>query len=172
MRYALMRQMDVSNGAGLGVALFVQGCHFHCKGCFNRDTWPFTGGENWTPAAERQFMSLVARPYIRRVSILGGEPLARENREAVLRLILHLRHDFPDKKIWVYTGYPWEEVVDGADNTMHLIANHVDVIVDGRFVEELRDLTLPFRGSSNQRIIDCKKSLAEGHVVLWQNSHS
>lgn len=168
MRYASIDTCEICNGSGFGVSLFVQGCHFHCKGCFNRETWPFTGGHVWTPQREQEFFGLIARPYIRRVSILGGEPLARENRDAVLTLLLHIRHDFPDKAIWVYTGYPWEDLMADADNTPHLILHNCDVVVDGRFMENLRDLTLPFRGSSNQRVIDAKASVASGEIVLWE----
>lgn len=106
MRYAQIRKMDISNGEGIGISLFVQGCHFHCKNCFNQETWDFKGGKEWTPAVEEGFIKLAGKPYIKRISILGGEPLADENVKAVYDLIVHLREIYGDsKEIWLYTGY-------------------------------------------------------------------
>lgn len=152
MRIADIQEFDVNNGEGVGCSLFVQGCHFHCKNCFNQSTWDFNGGEEWTQSTKEKFLELVNRPYITRVSILGGEPLADENIQDVYGLIKQIPSS---KKIWLYTGYVWDDM----DFVRRLVANSVDVLVDGRFVDELRDLNLPFRGSSNQRLIDVKKTL-------------
>lgn len=152
MRIADIQEFDVNNGEGVGCSLFVQGCHFHCKNCFNQSTWDFNGGKEWTKATKEKFLELVNRPYITRVSILGGEPLADENIQDVYDLIKQIPSG---KKIWLYTGYIWENM----DFVRRLVANSVDVLVDGQFVDELKDMTLPFKGSSNQRLIDIKKTL-------------
>lgn len=161
MRYAQMRKMDISNGEGIGVALFTQGCPFHCKGCFNPETWDFNGGKEWTDKEEKEFLELMDRPYIKRISFLGGEPLAEQNDDTLPSLIMEIKMQFPDKKIWVYSGNVWENLKDKP------VMKYIDVLVDGPFVEELKDLTLPFRGSSNQRIIDVQKSLNEGKVIKY-----
>lgn len=168
MRYASIRSMDVSNGEGVGVSLFVQGCHFHCKNCFNQDTWDFSGGKEWNREIEDEFMKLVNRPYIKRVSLLGGEPLADENVLDIMRLINRIKTECPDKKIWCYTGYTWEQIfpivnpylnLTQAEMTRQNAVKNCDILVDGRFVEEEKDLSLEFRGSKNQRIIDVKERI-------------
>lgn len=166
MRYASIRTMDVSDGEGVGCSLFVQGCHFHCKNCFNQSTWDFNGGKEWTKDTKEKFLELVNRPYITRVSILGGEPLADENIEDVSDLISQIPLN---KKVWLYTGYVYENM----DSDRKLVSNSVDVLVDGQFVDELKDMNLPFRGSSNQRLIDIKKTLdsfeiGDGKVVEYK----
>ena len=166
MRYASIRSMDISNGEGVGVSLFVQGCHFHCKNCFNQDTWDFSGGKEWNREIEDEFMKLVNRPYIKRVSLLGGEPLADENVLDIMRLINRIKTECPDKKIWCYTGYTWEQIfpivnpylnLTQAEMTRQNVVKNCDILVDGRFVEEEKDLLLEFRGSKNQKIIDVKE---------------
>ena len=168
MRYASMRSMDISNGEGVGVSLFVQGCHFHCKNCFNQDTWDFSGGKEWNREIEDEFMKLVNRPYIKRVSLLGGEPLADENVLDIMRLINRIKTECPDKKIWCYTGYTWEQIfpivnpylnLTQAEMTRQNAVKSCDILVDGRFVDEEKDLSLEFRGSRNQRIIDVKERI-------------
>ena len=168
MRYASIRSMDISNGEGVGVSLFVQGCHFHCKNCFNQDTWDFSGGKEWNRKIEDEFMKLVNRPYIKRVSLLGGEPLADENVLDIMRLINRIKTESPDKKIWCYTGYTWEQIfpivnpylnLTQAEMTRQNAVKSCDILVDGRFVEEEKDLSLEFRGSENQRIIDVKERM-------------
>lgn len=146
MRYASIRDVDISNGRGIGVALFVQGCHFHCKNCFNPTTWSFQEGKLWTNEIENRFFYLVSRPYIERVSFLGGEPLVDENYDTIVKLAKSI----DNKKKWCYTGYTLEEL---KANGKEEILKHIDVLVDGRYVDELRDLNLEFRGSSNQRIL-------------------
>ena len=158
MRYASIRDLDISNGNDIGVALFTQGCHFHCKNCFNKSTWDFDGGKEFTKETCDKFMKLVNRPFIKRVSILGGEPLTKENVDDVCNLLKQIKN----KTIWVYTGYTFETVKN------YDIMKYIDYLVDGQYVDELRDLRLKFRGSSNQRIIDVQKSLKENKVSLYE----
>lgn len=158
MRYASIRDLDISNGNDIGVALFTQGCHFHCKNCFNKSTWDFDGGEEFTKETCDKFMKLVNRPFIKRVSILGGEPLAKETVDDVCNILKQIKN----KTIWVYTGHTFETVKN------YDIMKYIDYLVDGQYVDELRDLRLKFRGSSNQRIIDVQKSLKENKVILYE----
>lgn len=192
IRYAQIRSLDLSNGEGVGVALFVQGCHFHCKNCFNPETWDFSGGKEWTEEIKNKFLKLLDRPYIKRVSILGGEPLAEENVDNVLDLVNRIRLSNPQKSIWLYTGYKtfgitkefWgfepnivtDKVLEppklkiGISNLKKRsdIICQCDVLVDGQYVEAKRDITLPWAGSSNQRVIRIQQSLQKGEIVLWQ----
>lgn len=181
MRYASIRSLDISNGDMIAVSLFTQGCHFHCDNCFNTSAWDFNGGKEWTEEVENKFMALVDRPYIKRVSILGGEPLADENVECVYELLKKIRKKFPDKRIWVYTGYTYEEITadhsfitnEGSsvqskfDAYRSAILSVCDVLVDGRFIDKLKDPSLAFRGSSNQRVIDVSETIKKGEMALW-----
>lgn len=181
MRYARIRKMDVSNGEGVGISLFVQGCHFHCKGCFNQETWDFNGGKEWTPEIEEQFIQLANKPYIKRISILGGEPLADENVRDVYYLITQLKIRYPEKKIWLYTGYEWEKIVaecnairvENGDYLSNLYRYSAivlaDIVVDGKFQLDKQDLyndNIVFAGSTNQRVIDSGASLSNGRIIL------
>ena len=173
MRYALIREMDVSNGVGVGVSLFVQGCHFHCKGCFNPETWDFSGGNEWTSETENKFIELAGKPYIKRISILGGEPLADENVYDVMMLLKKIRRIYPDKKIWLYTGYTWESIsaLYRKDFERCEALSYVDVLVDGQFQLDKQDTLnreIVFAGSTNQRIIDVQKSIASGSIIPFQ----
>lgn len=166
IRYAQIRSMDISNGEGIGVSLFVQGCHFHCHNCFNSDTWNFDGGKKWTQRTKEEFLNLVAKPYIKRVTVLGGEPLAEENVDEVFDLLADVKQQFSDKKIWLYTGYTWAELFDcqnrsrsRGDIFRKATILLCDVLVDGRYEDSLRDFNLKWRGSSNQRVIDVQKSI-------------
>lgn len=209
MRYASIRNLDISNGANIGVALFVQGCdrNPHCKNCFNSETWDFNGGKEWTEETKNKFMELIDRPYIKRISILGGEPLAEQNLDGVLSLIKEIREkypisqnpnsenigksrvledenskeiriSFPKKSIWLYTGYELSEItkqeqyekVSGIPSVWSKrwkIISNIDVLVDGEYIDEQKDLTLKWRGSKNQNCIDVKQSLAQNKVVLY-----
>lgn len=188
MRYSQIRSIDISNGEGVGCSLFVQGCKFHCKNCFNSDTWDFTGGREWTNDIKKDFLKLIGRPYIKRVSILGGEPLANENLDNVLSLIGEIRDSYTEKAIWLYTGYIWEEIMNHIElneecdeyGGVNCIENqnmkirkevllNVDVLVDGQYIDNQRDITLKWRGSKNQRVIDVHKSLETGGVALFCN---
>lgn len=198
MRYAQVRSMDISNGEGVGVSLFVQGCPFHCKNCFNSETWDFNGGKEWTEKTKNKFMELIDRPYIKRVSFLGGECLADQNLDGVLDLIKQIRISFPEKTIWLYTGYhvfinypeshrqhkvilstrpnaSTNIIYDDElffkkkeeDRKRSEIISNVDIIVDGEYIDEQKDLTLKWRGSKNQHVIDVKQSLAQNKMILY-----
>lgn len=181
MRYAQIRAMDISNGEGVGVSLFVQGCPFHCKNCFNSETWDFNGGKEWTEKTKNKFMELINRPYIKRVSFLGGECLAEQNLDEVLELVKQIRILYPEKTIWLYTGfdfdllnskyneYKYTPFAANADEwlTRWEIISNIDVLVDGEYIDEQKDLTLKFRGSKNQRVINVKETLKQGKVVLY-----
>ena len=184
MRYSSMRNLDISNGEGVGISLFVQGCPFHCKNCFNSDTWDFNGGKEWTEKTKNKFMELIDRPYIKRVSFLGGECLADQNLDEVLKLVKEIRISFPEKTIWLYTGFEWNQIMnmqvmqpifsckDLESKIQNILKRQeiikmCDVLVDGEYIDEQKDLTLKFRGSKNQRVIDVKKSLAQNKVVLY-----
>jgi len=160
--------MDISNGEGIGVALFVQGCHFHCKNCFNSDTWDFSAGKEWTEEVKKDFLRLVANPHIKRISLLGGEPLADENLNDVFDLVNEIRLSFPEKTIWLYSGYCWFEIFRKNGKLIRQqIVSLCDVMIDGRYIDEQRDITLKWRGSKNQRCIDVKRTLIQGEVVLY-----
>ena len=177
IRYASIRNMDISNGEGVGVALFVQGCPFnpHCYNCFNTDTWDFNGGKEWTQEVEDKLIELANKPYIKRLSILGGEPLADENLDGVLHLVDRFRLSFPNKSIWIYSGFQWSEIFnDGVYLTKDCvgwkrreIVRQCDVMIDGKYVDSQRDITLKWRGSLNQHAIDVEKSMIKGEIVLW-----
>lgn len=186
MRFASMRNLDISNGEGVGVSLFVQGCDRHCFNCFNSDTWDFNGGKEWTEETKNKFIKLIDRPYINRISVLGGEPLAEQNLDEVLSLIKEIRISFPDKTIWLYTGYELNQIMNikvtqpffSCQDLESKIQNVLkrqeiikmcDVVVDGEYIDEQRDITLKWRGSSNQRVIDVKQSLTQNKVVLYCN---
>lgn len=184
MRYSSMRNLDISNGEGVGVSLFVQGCPFHCKNCFNSDTWDFNGGKEWTEEIKDKFIKLIDRPYIKRVSFLGGECLAEQNLDEVLKLVQEIRISFPEKTIWLYTGFCWNDImcsfaglqadyvvldkkdIEAWEKRKEIISN-ADVLVDGEYIDEQRDITLKWRGSSNQRVISVVDSLAQGKIVLY-----
>lgn len=172
MKYADIKKMDITNGEELGVSLFVQGCHFHCKNCFNQSTWDFNGGKEWTEDIRTIFLNLIKNPHIKRVSILGGEPLADENVTEIWKLLILIKKYFPDKKIWIYTGYDFETEIKLGNwsyyNALRLNAIELcDILIDGRYVNELRNYKLKWRGSSNQRVIDVQESLKQDKVVLY-----
>lgn len=214
MKYAQIRSMDISNGEGVGVSLFVQGCDRHCFNCFNSETWDFNGGKEWTEETKNKFMELIDRPYIKRISILGGEPLAEQNLDDVLSLVKEIREkysisqnpnsenigksrvledenskeiriSFPEKTIWLYTGFRWNYIMnyqpvetddfdyieesynDGLMEKRKQIISLCNIVVDGEYIDEQKDLTLAYRGSKNQHVIDVKQSLAQNKVVLY-----
>jgi anaerobic ribonucleoside-triphosphate reductase activating protein len=185
MRFASMRNLDISNGEGVGVSLFVQGCDRHCFNCFNPDTWDFNGGKEWTEEAKNKFIKLIDRPYINRISVLGGEPLAEQNLDEVLSLIKEIRISLPDKTIWLYTGFRWNYIMnyqpvetddfdyieesynDGLMEKRKRIISLCDVVIDGEYIDEQKDLTLKWRGSKNQHVIDVNQSLAQNKMVLY-----
>lgn len=156
--------MDITNGEGIGVSLFVQGCPFHCLNCFNPDTWDGNKGRNWTEDTENGFIELAKRPYIKRISILGGEPLWNPNQYEIFLLCKKIKTVFPNKKIWLYSGYTYEQIIQSREKRKVLY--YIDVLVDGQYIDSQRDVTLAFRGSRNQRLIDVKKTLENNKIVL------
>jgi anaerobic ribonucleoside-triphosphate reductase activating protein len=147
LRYAYINTCDICNGKYFGVSLFVQGCHFRCPNCFNQSTWDFKGGKEFTIETMRHLIKLMDRPYIKRFTLLGGEPLAPENIETSKEILRVIKETYPNKQVWLFTGYAMENIPDKS------ILKYVDVLVDGPYKHELRDLSLAFRGSSNQRVI-------------------
>lgn len=164
MKYAQIREMDVTNGNGIGVALFTQGCPYHCKNCFNPETWDFNKGIDWTKETENRIIELLKPEYITRLTILGGEPLIERNIEPLTALLKRVKSVYPDKQVWLYTGGDFE-VLEGLYEE---IFQYIDVLIDGRYIDDLRDYKLKWRGSSNQRVIDVQKSLKEGEIILYE----
>lgn len=163
MRYAEVIPFDVCNGKQCGTSLFVQGCRLKCAGCFNPEAWDFDKGKDWDNKVKDRFLEVVARPYIKRVSILGGEPLEPENIDDVYEIIKEIKKKFSNKMIWLYTGKKAESLTDEEKK----VVEQCDILVDGAYVETLKDVTLAFRGSTNQRIIDVQESLKQNEIVLY-----
>lgn len=161
MNYATIKKTDIANGPGVRVSLFVSGCRRRCKGCFNSETWDFNYGNQFDKSAMSEIIEALDKEYIEGFSILGGEPFEKENRETVYSVIRDIKERFPNKTIWCYSGFTFEELLESSRNILEL----VDVLVDGAFLEEKKNLKLKFRGSENQRIIDVKKSLEKGETV-------
>lgn len=164
MNYAAIKKTDIANGPGVRVSLFVSGCRRHCKNCFNSETWDFNYGNQFDKSAMSEILEALEKKYIEGFSLLGGEPFEKENRETVFNILRTVREGFPYKNIWCYSGFTFEELKDSARDILELI----DVLVDGAFVEEKKNLKLKFRGSENQRIIDVKKSLNNNAVVEFE----
>lgn len=180
MRYAQIRKMDISNGEGCGVSIFTQGCPIRCQNCHNNSIWNFNGGKEWTKESEQLILELMDRPQITRLSILGGEPLLEQNVQDLARLCMQVKQTWPQKKIWLWSGYLWEDIYLLAFNNSYRtlgtqkewnwqeqkalrnILFNVDILVDGPFVQEQKDITLKWRGSKNQRVIRCKDSIEFG----------
>ena len=173
MNYGEIKTTDIANGIGVRVSLFVSGCTHHCKGCFNEQTWDFNFGKPYTEETEEAILSALAPDYIEGLTLLGGEPFEPQNQRALLPLLKKLREKMPNKTVWCYSGYLFDRELltesrarcEVTDEMLSLI----DVLVDGRFVEAQKSLMLKFRGSSNQRIIDVKKSLEAGSVILYMD---
>ena len=162
MNYAALKKFDIANGPGVRVSLFVSGCRHHCKNCFNREAWDFDFGKPFTKQTEEEILAELNKDYIKGLSLLGGEPFEPENRAALTQLLKRVREKYPEKTVWCYTGFEFEKL---SDQTAREMLSLIDVLVDGKFVEELKSPDLIFRGSSNQRIIDVKKSLEAGEVI-------
>ena len=172
MRYAKIDEYEVVNGQFGGMSLYCQGCRWRCPNCFNPETHDFNGGKEWTPEVEDKFIELASRPYIKRISFLGGECLVDENLDGVLNLVNKIRLLLPNKTIWLYSGYTWEEIQNptirnNASKIRRMIVNGVDIFIDGRYIDSQRNIQLKYRGSENQRVIDVQKSLKENKVVLY-----
>lgn len=169
MHYATIKFYDISNGPGVRVSLYVSGCRNHCKGCFNPETWDFNYGQPFTKETEDKIIEAMKPSYIKGFTLLGGDPFEPENAKALAPFMKRLREIYPDKSFWCFTGYDFERDLltgkQGDDVTQ--ILQTLDVLVDGKFVESLKDLNLKFKGSSNQRTILVQKSLETDEVVLW-----
>ena len=172
MYYGNIKKSDIANGPGVRVSLFVSGCTHHCKGCFTEETWNFKYGEPFTEKTEEQILNLLKPSYVSGLTVLGGEPMEYVNQKDLLPFLKKVRETYPKKTIWCYTGYVYEKDVLGRMVSKWKITKDIleliDVLVDGPFIEEQKDITLLFRGSSNQRLIDVPKSMKAGEVVLWE----
>lgn len=162
MKYSQIRSLDIANGPGCRVSIFVSGCEHRCKGCFNPATWNFDFGKEFTEDTLRGILKLAKPDYISGLSILGGEPLHPRNIAEVCRLARRFKEAYPEKDIWLWTGYQLEDIFE------NLVDSEIDVVVDGKFVEELKDLRLKYRGSSNQRVIDLKETLCTGAIKGYE----
>ena len=174
MNYAAIKTHDVANGPGVRVSLFVSGCTHHCKGCFNPETWDFAYGSPYTEETEQTVLDACDHDYIRGLTLLGGEPFEPENQKALLPLLRRFRARFPDKSVWCYSGYDYErDMLSGQLGDWSVtkeMLSLIDVLVDGEFHQDEKDLTLRFRGSANQRVIDVPRSLQYDQVLLWDGS--
>lgn len=172
MYYGEIKKTDIANGYGVRVSLFVSGCTRHCKNCFNAETWSFTYGQPFTAETEEELLRALEPSYINGLSVLGGEPMELENQRSLLPFLKRVRAQFPQKDVWCYTGSTLEtDLAPGGRNFCEVtddLLSQIDVLVDGAFVEELKDITLQFRGSSNQRLIDLKSSRKSGQLILWE----
>ena len=170
MYYAKIKRYDVSNGPGVRVSLYVSGCRNHCKNCFQPETWDFHYGRPYTRDTEEEILKALEPDYIQGLTLLGGEPMEPENQPALLELVEAVKKRFPAKDIWCYTGFTYETDLRPGGRChgpcTDRLLSFLDILVDGRFVQEKRNLLLPFRGSENQRIIDMPETLAQGAAVL------
>ena len=171
MYYGEIKKSDIANGEGVRVSLFVSGCTHHCKGCFNSDTWDFCYGKEYTDETEEYILELMSKPYIKGFSLLGGEPFEPCNQRSLLPLLSKIKQLYPSKNIWCYTGYLFDDELLSESRARCEVTDAVlkliDVLVDGRFVEELKDISLAYKGSSNQRIIDVQQSLQKNDIILY-----
>ena len=163
MRYNKIRKMDIANGPGVRVSVFFQGCEFHCKGCFNKDTWDFCGGKEFTDETINKILELCEPDYIVGLSMLGGEPMHPKNIEGTTKLAKAFKEKYPNKTLWSWTGFTFEGLKDKE------VMNYLDVLIDGQFKEELFNPKLKWKGSSNQRVIDIKKTLKKNEIVLYKD---
>ena len=175
MNYAAIKTYDIANGPGVRTVLFVSGCTHHCKDCFQPETWDFDFGQPFTQAVIDHILDTLAPAQVAGLTVLGGEPFEPKNQAAVLDLLEQVRARYPEKSIWAFSGFLYEQLMAGQvgdGETVRRMLELTDVLVDGPFVVALKDLTLRFRGSSNQRLIDLKQTLARGDVVLWDDGYS
>ena len=163
MRYNKIRKMDISNGPGVRVSIFMQGCAFHCKNCFNPETWNFNQGKEFTEETINKVLDLCDNDYIVGLSILGGEPMHPTNIEGTTKLAKAFKEKYKDKTIWAWTGFLFDKDLKDKE-----VLNYIDVLVDGQFIDELRDPTLQWKGSSNQRVIDINKSLKQNKIIIYK----
>ena len=172
MNYGAIKYCDIANGIGIRTVLFVSGCSHHCKGCFQPETWDFDYGQPYTKETERAILDSLAPSYIHGLTLLGGEPMEPDHQRALLSLVRKIKAEYPNKTVWCYSGYTYEELTgqsrarcEVTDEMLSLI----DVLVDGEFVLEQKNISLRFRGSENQRIIDLPRTREQGTIVLWKD---
>ena len=163
MKYNLIRKMDISNGPGVRVSIFMQGCTFHCKNCFNSNTWDFNGGEEFNEDTINEVLKLCGQSHIKGLSILGGEPMHPNNIDGTTKLAKAFKEKYPNKNLWMWSGFQFDKDLKDKE-----VMKYVDVLVDGRYVDELHNPTLKWKGSSNQRVIDVQKSLKENKITFWE----
>ena len=172
MNYAEIKYCDIANGPGVRISLFVSGCTNHCENCFQPQTWDFHYGKEFTPEVEERIIGMMRPSYVCGLTVLGGEPFEPSNQKVLLPFLRRVRELYPSKSIWMFSGFTYDELkTDGSyprcDETDEILVLS-DVLVDGRYVERLRNISLRFRGSENQRLIDLRKTEACGHVVEWE----
>ncbi len=170
MYYGEIKHNDIANGIGVRVTLFVSGCRNNCKNCFQPETWSFSYGKEFTKETEDYILSLLSQTQIKGLTLLGGEPFEPENQRDLLPFLLRVRKELPNKTIWAFSGFTLEELRGdsrGHTEVTEELLTLLDVLVDGRYIDELRDISLRFRGSSNQRLIDMPETLKCGNIVLW-----
>lgn len=174
MHYSTIKDCDIANGIGVRITLFVSGCTNHCKNCFQPQTWDFNFGEPFTEETEEKLLEMLKPDYINGLTLLGGEPMEPQNQRALVPFLKRVREVYPNKNIWCFTGFTYEVLkTDGSHPRCEVtdeMLSLIDVLVDGRYVDELKDLTLQFRGSSNQRLIDMVKTRENGEVTLLPNN--
>lgn len=172
MYYGEIKKCDIANGEGVRVSLFVSGCTHHCPGCFNQDTWEFDYGKEYTEETEQEILDALSPDYITGLSLLGGEPFEPQNQKTLVQLLRKVRAQYPSKTVWCYSGYLFDKELLSESRARCAYTDEMlsmlDVLVDGRFVEALKDIRLVFRGSSNQRIIDVKRSIRLGEMIPWE----
>ncbi|MDD6302560.1 MAG: anaerobic ribonucleoside-triphosphate reductase activating protein [Bacillales bacterium] len=171
MNYATIKKFDIADGLGVRVSIFVSGCTHRCKGCFNEIAWPFDYGEKYTEQVEEEILEACGKDYIEGLTLLGGEPFELINQEGLISLLRKFKAMYPQKNIWAYSGYTLDKDILPKEGKVHgkvteEMLSYIDVLVDGKFIEELKDISLRFRGSSNQRLIDLKKTIKEQKIIL------
>lgn len=170
MNYGAIKKCDIANGVGVRTVLFVSGCTHHCKGCFQPETWSFDYGERYTKETEDEIIESLRPDYVDGITLLGGEPFEPENQRELVKLLRRIKKELPKKTVWSFSGYTYEELT-GDSRAVCEVTNEMlsmlDVLVDGEFVEAKRNISLRFRGSENQRLIDMNKTRKEGKIVLW-----
>lgn len=170
MNYAAIKNCDIANGPGVRVSLFVSGCTHRCKGCFNEVAWDFDYGEPFTEETMDTILDMLRPDYIRGLTLLGGEPFEPQNQAGVVELLRRVRQELPKKTIWAFSGYLFDrDILSGKLGDTREYLSYLDVLVDGPFIEAEKNLSLRFRGSANQRLIDVQKSLAAGRVIAWED---
>lgn len=178
MKYISIDKCDTANGTGIGVVLWVSGCSCHCHGCHNQLTWDFNAGQPFTKDAMQEILEALDKPYISRLTLSGGHPLESQNLETVYQIVKTVKEKFPNKKIWLYTGYTWEDILNKGRYNKRVDTNSIspldiikycDVLVDGKYEENKRDISLAFAGSSNQRVIDIRESFKQNKAILFYN---